>query len=156
MINRLLSAALGLACIVAWPVSTMADERPPKEMVEKLSKLAYDGFLSVKNNEGQTIVKPEDAKKLKHPLISYEEREMAVVRGTMSGLAKWCGLKWEKDFFIPYVASLRVEHKDKWTEHQFAYAEVLHGASMAVAENGKDGEKCSDTEKKRLSELAKK
>lgn len=154
--KTLLGIVLGLSCLAFLPASVMAEERPPKEMVEDLSKMAYDGLLTVKNAEGQTIVKPEDAKKLKHPMISYEEREMAVVRGNMSGLAKWCGLKWQKDFFIPYMTSLRKEYNGKWTEHQFAYAEVLHGVAMAVAEKGKEGEKCSSAEKKRLSDFAKK
>lgn len=149
-------ALLGFAVLAVLASPAFADERPPKELVEDLSKLAYDGFLSVKNAEGQTVVKPEDAKKLKHPMISYEEREMAVARGYMSGYAHWCGLDWRKEFFEPYIKALQVEHKKGWTPHQYAYAEVLHGTAMAVAEKSKKDMKCSAAEKKRIAGLAKK
>lgn len=133
-----------------------ASEKPPKDLVEKLSKLAHEGFLSVKNEEGQTIVKPEDAKNLKYPLISYEEREKAVARGYLSATAKWCGLEWGKDYFKPYIKSLQATHGKKWTPHQYAYAEVLHGVAMAVESKDKKGKTCSADEKKRITALANK
>lgn len=145
--------SLGFAAPV---LSAHADDKPPKELVEDLSKRAYDGLISVKNAEGDHVVKPEDAKKLKHPMISYEEREMAVARGYLSGSAHWCGLEWGKDYFAPYMKALQKEHGKNWTPYQYAYAEVLHGLSMAVAEKGKKDKKCPDAEKKRIAALAKK
>lgn len=133
-----------------------AAEKPPKELVEELSKKAHEALITVKNPEGKPVVKPEDAKKLKYPLTSYEEREMAVARGYLSGYAKWCGLKWEKEFFAPYIVALKKEHGKKWTPFQYAFTEILHGLSMAVAEGGKKGETCTKAEKTRLSSLAKK
>ncbi len=157
MMIRFLAVCLCVAGLMAGSVSpSHAEEKPPKQLVEDLSKRAFDGFLAVKNKDGQTFVKPEDAKKLKHPLTPYDEREMAVARGYLSGYAKWCGLPWEKDFFAPYIASLRAEHKKKWTEFQYAYTEVLHGAAMAVALDSKQGTKCDAAEKKRIAALAKK
>ena len=154
---RFLSVCLcvaGMMAGAALPVH--AEEKPPKELVENLSKRAFDGFLAVKNKDGQTFVKKEDAKKLKHPLTSYEDREKAVARGYLSGYAKWCDLPWEKDFFAPYAASLRADHKKSWSEFQYAYSEVLHGAAMAVAIDAKKGKKCDAAEKKRIAALAKK
>lgn len=133
-----------------------AAEKPPKALVEKLSKEAHEALITVKNPEGQPVVKPADAKKLKYPLTSYDEREMAVARGYLSGYAKWCGLKWEKDFFVPYVTALKKEHGKKWTPFQYAYTEVLHGLSMGMAVGSKKGETCDAAEKTRLSNLAKK
>ncbi|PZO87444.1 MAG: hypothetical protein DI626_03970 [Micavibrio aeruginosavorus] len=155
---RVLAVCLCIAVLSAGGASfAFADDgKPPKELVEELSKVAHDGFLTVKNPQGQTIVKPEDAKKLKFPIINYEEREKAVARGYLSATAKWCGLKWEQDYFKPYVKSLQVEHGKKWTPHQYAYAEVLHGVAMGVETREKKGEKCSDAEKKRVAALAKK
>ncbi|HEU4839603.1 MAG TPA: hypothetical protein VFS88_09380 [Micavibrio sp.] len=151
------AAAFFLMAFVALPVfSAHAAEKPPKALVEELSKKAHDAFISVKNPEGQPIVKPEDAKKLKYPLTGYDEREMAVARGYLSGYAKWCGLKWQKDFFAPYVVALKKEHGKKWTPFQYAYTEMLHGLSMAVAEGTKKGQTCTAAEKTRLSALAKK
>ena len=148
---------LFLTVAVAATVSpAQAQNKPPKAFVDELSQKAFEGFLKVKNAQGEHIVKPEDAKKLKHPLTSYEEREMAVVRGTLSGYAKWCGLKWEKEFFLPYLEALKKEHGKKWTPFQYAYTEVLHGLSMAVAENSKEGQKCTGAEKQKLSAMAKK
>lgn len=151
------AAAFFLMAFIALPVSpARAAEKPPKALVEELSKKAHDAFITMKNPEGQPIVKPEDASKLKYPMTSYEEREMAVARGYLSGYAKWCGLKWQKAFFAPYVASLKKEHGKKWTPFQYAYTEMLHGLSMAVAESTKKGQTCTAAEKTRLSELAKK
>lgn len=138
------------------PVQALADSKPPKELVERVSKLAHEGFLSVKNAEGQTVVKPEDAKKLKYPIIPYDAREMAVARGYLSESAKWCGLNWQKDFFEPYIKALQLEHKKKWTPHQYAYAEVIHGVAMGVSAQEHKGETCPAAEKKRISALAKK
>ncbi len=138
------------------PVQAQANGKPPKALVEKISHLAHDGFLTVKNKEGQTIVKPEDAKKLTYPIIPYEEREMAVARGYLSESAKWCGLDWQKNYFAPYIKALQVEHKKNWTPHQYAYAEVVHGVAMGAAAQDHKGEKCSPAEKQRIAALAKK
>ena len=147
---------LSLAALIVGVLPAQAESKPPKAFVEELSQKAFDGFLKVKNAQGEHIVKPEDAKKLKHPMTSYEEREMAVVRGTMSGYAKWCGLKWEKDFFAPYIISLKKEHGKNWTPFQYAYTEMLHGLSMAVGEKSKAGKTCTDAEKQKLASMAKK
>ncbi len=153
---RVLLVSLAGFSVLAAPLShARAEEKPPKELVEELSQKAFDGFLKVKNAQGQTIIKAEDAKKLKHPLTNYKEREMAVARGYLSGYAKWCGLKWETKFFAPYLAALKKEHGKKWTPFQYAYTEMLHGLSMAVAEESKEGQACSAAEKKRLETLAK-
>lgn len=134
----------------------LAAGKPPKDLVEDLSKIAHEAFLKVKNNEGQTIVKPEDAKKLTYPIIPYEEREMAVARGFLSENAKWCGLDWKKDYFQPYIRGLQREHKKGWTPHQYAYAEVVHGVAMGASAREHKDEKCSAEEKKRIASLAKK
>jgi hypothetical protein len=144
-------------CLAEVISPSYAEEgKPPKQLVEDLSKRAHEGFLTVKNNQGQTIVKAEDAKKLTYPLTSYEEREMAVARGYLSGTAKWCGLEWARDYFAPYLKALQVEHGKKWTPYQYAYSEVLHGLSMAVVVKSKEGEKCPAAEKTRIAALAKK
>jgi len=153
---KLLPAVLALALFGMISPSHAAESKPPKELVEDLSKRAHEGFLKVKNPEGQTIVKPEDAKKLTYPIVSYDEREMAVARGYISGNAKWCGLDWGKNYYAPYMKAIQQEHGKKWTPHQYAYVEVLHGLSMAVAEKSKDGAKCSDAEKQKIAALAKK
>lgn len=157
--TSLSSFAFGLALLVAGVLPAQAassDGKPPKELVEQISKAAHQGFLTVKNAEGQTIVKAEDAKKLKYPIIPFAEREMAVARGYLSESAKWCGLDWQKDYFAPYVKALQVEHKKNWTPHQYAYAEVVHGVAMGAAAQDHKGEKCSPAEKKRIAALAKK
>jgi hypothetical protein len=138
------------------PAQAATDGKPPKKLVEDLSKIAYEGFLTVKNAEGQTIVKAEDAKKLKYPLTTYEDREMAVARGYLSGYAKWCDLPWVKEYFEPYMAALKVEHKKNWTPYQYGYTEVLHGTAMGAAVKSKKDVKCDDAEKKRIAALAKK
>lgn len=155
--KSLISFAFGVALLVGFaPAQGMADSKPPKALVEDLSKAAHEALLSVKNPEGQTLVKAEDAKTLKYPLTPYDEREMAVARGYLSESAKWCGLKWEQDYFQPYQAALRAEHQKKWTPFQYAYSEVLHGVAMGVAAQDHKGEKCSAAEKKRIAALAKK
>ncbi len=145
----------GIVMAGALPVRA-EDGKPPKALVEDLSKKAHDGFLRVKNKDGQPIVKPEDAKKLTYPIVSYDEREMAVARGYLSAYANWCGLNWGKDYYAPYMKALQVEHGKKWTPHQYAYVEVLHGLSMSVATQDKKGKKCPDAEKVRIAALAKK
>ena len=89
-------------------------------------------------------------------MINYEEREKAVARGYLSATAKWCGLEWGKDYFAPYIKSLQAAHGKKWTPHQYAYAEMLHGVAMAVESKDKKGKTCSADEKKRIAALAKK
>lgn len=156
MLRALLVGVIGVSVLAAPLCHARAEDKPPKELVEDLSKKAFDGFLKVKNAQGQTIIKAEDAKKLKYPLTSYEEREMAVARGYLSGSAKWCGLKWDTDFFAPYLTALKKEHGKKWTPFQYAYTEMLHGLSMATAEHSKKGETCPAAEKTRIAALAKK
>lgn len=140
----------------AAPAYAATDGKPPKKLVEDLSKAAHEVFITVKNPEGQTLVKAEDAKKLKYPITTYDDREMAVARGSLSGYAKWCGLEWEKDYFLPYQKALKLEHKKNWTPYQYAYTEVLHGMAMGAAVGSKKGVKCDDAEKKRIAALAKK
>lgn len=156
MLRAFLASVVGFSVLAAPLSFARAEEKPPKDLVEELSKKTFDGFIAVKNAQGQHIVKPEDAKKLKYPLTSYDEREMAVARGYLSGSAKWCGLKWDTDYFAPYLNALKKEHGKKWTPYQYAYTEMLHGLSMAQAEQSKKGEKCPDAEKARIAALAKK
>jgi hypothetical protein len=148
--------AFVLVLSIAAPAFAATNGKPPKKLVEDLSKASHEVFITVKNPEGQTLVKPEDAKKLKYPLTTYEEREFAVARGSLSGYAKWCGLEWEKDYYLPYMAALKKEHKKNWTPYQYAYTEVLHGMAMGAAVGSKKGVKCDDAEKKRIAALAKK
>lgn len=155
---RILSVLL-LSCLIVcgFVTATYANNgKPPKELVEDLSKKTFDAFLTVKNPEGQTIVKPEDAKTLKYPLVDYNEREMAVARGYLSGYAKWCGLKWDKDYFLPYLNAMRAEHKKNWTDYQYAYVSMLHGVSMSIAEKSRKGKTCDAAEKAKVAALAKK
>ena len=140
----------------AFAAEATKESKPPKKLVEDLSKASHEVFITVKNPEGQTLVKPEDAKKLKYPLTTYKDREMAVARGTLSGYARWCGLTWDKDYFNPYMTALKKEHQKNWTPYQYAYTEVLHGMAMGAAVGSKKGEKCSDAEKKNIAALAKK
>ncbi len=153
---RTLFACLLTAGLLVTVSPAHAEEKPPKQLVEKLSRAAHDALIKIKNPEGQPIVKPEEAKKLVFPLVSYEEREMAVARGYLSGTAKWCGLSWEKDYFTPYQEALKKEHGKNWTPYQYAYTEMLHGMSMAIAEKSKGKEKCGGAEKSRIAALAKK
>ena len=148
--------AFFLILAFAVPAYAANDGKPPKKLVEDLSKASHEVFITVKNPEGQTLVKPEDAKKLKYPITTYEEREMAVARGSLSGMAKWCGLEWNKDYFQPYLTALKKEHQKNWTPYQYAYTEVLHGMAMGAAVGSKKGQKCDDAEKKRIAALAKK
>lgn len=156
--KNLLIACLCFFALFAGTMSVQAadDGKPPKKLVEDLSKRAFDGFLAVKNPEGQTIVKAEDAKKLKYPLTPYKDREMAVARGFLSGYARWCKLPWQKDYYQPYVKVLELEHKKDWTPFQYAYTEVLHGTAMGAAEASKKDQTCDAAEKKRIIALAKK
>ena len=141
---------------LAMPAYAADSGKPPKALVDALSKTAHEALIKVKNNEGQTMVKAEDAKKLKYPLTTYDDREMAVARGTLSGYANWCGLPWEKDYYAPYMIALKKEHQKKWTPFQYAYTEVLHGVAMGEVIRNKKSEKCDAAEKKRIAALAKK
>ena len=154
MLLRALAVCLCLS--VSFSAAYAAESKPPKQLVEKLSRAAHDTLVQIKNPEGQPIVKPEDAKKLVYPLVDYNEREMAVARGYLSGTAKWCGLPWGKDYFKPYQDALKLEHGTKWTPYQYAYTEMLHGLSMAIAEKAKGTQKCPEAEKARIAALAKK
>ncbi len=154
--KTILSFFVCFVVMAGLAVPANAGGKPPKELVETLSKKAFDAFITVKNPEGQTIVKPEDAKKLKYPLVPYNEREMAVARGYISGYAKWCGLSWDKDYFLPYLKAMRAEHKKSWTDYQYAYVSMLHGLAMSVSEKGLKGKTCDAAEKEKLAALAKK
>lgn len=147
--------ALPLLCVLC-SAAYANDGRPPKKLVDDLSKASHELFLTVKNPEGQTLVKPEDAKTLVFPLTTYEDREKAVARGYLSGFAKWCSLAWDKDYYAPYITSLKAEHKKSWTPYQYAYTEVLHGMAMGAAMRSKKGETCDAAEKARIASLAKK
>lgn len=144
------------AMLLASAPALAADGKPPKKLVEDLSKASHEVFITVKNPEGQTVVKAEDAKKLTYPLTTYEEREMAVARGSLAGYAKWCGLDWQKEYFQPYINALKAEHQKNWTPYQYAYTEVLHGMAMGAAVGSKKNETCDAAEKQRIAALAKK
>lgn len=153
-----LFVCFGLFCAILPALAATAsnDDKPPKELVEDISKKAFQGLITVKNEDGKTIVRSEDAKKLKYPLTSYKDREKAVARGYLSEYAKWCKLPWEKDYYTPYIKSLELEHKKNWTPFQYAYTQIIHGMAMGIAEKSKKGETCDAAEKKRIADLANK
>jgi hypothetical protein len=155
-VNKILKCLM--ISIILWmvPVCANAQSKPPKQLVEDLSKGAFDALLAIQGPDAKMLVSPDEKKNLFHPLLPYAEREKAVARGYLSGFAQWCSLPWEKDFFEPYIASLRTEHKKGWSKHQYAYIEVLHGVAMGVAVQSKKGQTCPKSEKERLTTLSKK
>lgn len=122
-----------------------------KEVIEKISHIVHDHMAGAMVSNGH-IITDDEAKKLKYPLIPYEERKQVVIVGQLSGLAKLCGLDWKSENYLPLMSALRVQHKD-WTDYQFAYAGMLHGLSMELGQRGLDAAKvCTDSTKQKLKQ----
>lgn len=140
---------------IIFPVLLLSFSMPslaaeiPQEAVEKLSKAVHEGMADAKLPDG-TLIGKEQAAKLKYPLIPFQDREGIIITGHFSGFAEKCGLDWKGNNFQPLMTALRYQHKD-WSDIQFAYAGMLHGASMQSAVNSKIGQTCPDEFRKKVS-----
>ena len=113
------------------------------EVIENISRVVQDHMAGAMIEDGH-IITEDEAKKLKYPLIPFEERKQVVIVGEISGLAALCGLDWKMGNYLPLMSALRGKHKG-WTDYQYAYASMLHGASMQIAQRGLDAQKiCTD------------
>lgn len=147
-----------LVCsLVLFPVANAnAQSKPDKEqVVEKISRLVHDNMdgTMVHDSQGKEhIVTKEDVAALEYPLLPYDVRKQIFDRGIISGLAKSCGLDWQRRSFEPFMRQLRAT-EPPYNDYQLAFAATLHGYMMVQVEN----EPCDVTlktsiEKKILSE----
>lgn len=140
-----------LAVLCAAPFPAQAQHLPVNQ-VEGLSRAAHDNMASAM--VGGKLLTQEQYSKLVYPLAPYDVRERTVITGHLAGFAQWCGLSWDKMYFMPYMARVRAEHKD-WNDSQFAYVAVLHGVSMQSAIRSKGDQTCSEEEKKTIIDAVK-
>lgn len=120
-----------------------------QESVERLSKAVYEKMEGTMLPNGELITK-EEAASLEYPVIPYDDRERIIIVGHVSGFAKWCGLNWDEENFEPFMKHLRQRYAD-WSGAQFAYAAMLHGASMKNAERSRKDEECTDDFRAKVS-----
>lgn len=133
------------------PAGAASKSQLPKEEIEQLSTVAHKLMSKAQLANGKELGK-ERADKLKYPLLPYKLREVIIIRGTLSGFAKWCDLDWEKTNFDPLINKIK-EKNPKIAGVQLAYAGILHGVAMqlAIKNREKAGKACDAEFKNNLN-----
>lgn len=122
-----------LLCITA--ASASAQNGPvaaemPEALVKRAVVLALRQIHHVQCRPGVKCAKATDAEFEILPVPVADARRI-INAGVISGMAKWCGLDWQRQIFLPMMAHLR--EGQGWVERQIALAALLHGIYQAQA-----------------------
>lgn len=122
------------------------------EQIDEIGKFVHGNLAGAKISNGE-LIGEERAKTLKYPLVPYDLMEFVILRGHIAGFAAHCKLDWQGKFYVPLMKGLRAKQKD-YTDYQWAFVGMLHGASMKGAEESMKGEACEEKMKDNLMKAA--
>ena len=91
---------------------------------------------------GLAFCEPATPAELTAPPLTIEEGGVVLRRGTISGVAKACGLDWQGKSLLPMMAYWRSLGK---TDRQLALIGILHGMAQAQAEAKMAALPCDDS-----------
>lgn len=142
---------IAFLCIMQTPVRAEEEKASSgltKEQIDEIGKHVHALLAKAKTSDGK-LIGEETAKTLKYPLVPYDLMEFVIVRGHIAGFAAHCELDWQNKYYRPLMDGLRAKLTD-YTDYQWAFVGMLHGASMGGAEQSMIDKKCEPQMKENL------
>jgi hypothetical protein len=120
-------AIAGLVLAVASGVSAQAPGIPD-EAVKRILDLALRNIHRA-TCDGFNDCAPATAFELEYPPLTLDQARAAMIAGTRTAIASWCGLDAERRSVLPMTKNLR---KLRFNERQIALSAVIHGIQQST------------------------
>jgi hypothetical protein len=130
---RLRVAVLGLALVAALDASAQeAPQALPDAVVRKMIELGLQNIQRA-TCDGFNDCAPASPSEFEFPPLTLDQARSAMLVGTRTALAHWCGLDADRRSLLPMTRHLRKVLR--FNERQMALAAIIHGIQQsAVAE----------------------
>jgi hypothetical protein len=149
-----LASAVVLALALGGPVAATrapAQPGPPQFPDEIVRRMIVLGLKNIQRGmcgdlDGCAPATPEE---LALPPITIAQARVAMVVGTQSALARWCGLDADRRSVLPMMRQVR--QKMRFNERQVALMAIIHGIQQSiVSDELKARGKCGEDVRRRL------
>ena len=143
------ASVAGLSLAVAFGVAAQpAPPSVPDEVVRNILDLALKNIHNAAC-DGFNACAPTTPEELEFPPVTIEQARTAVVAGTRTALAHWCGLDGNRRSVVPMNRHLRKVLR--FNNRQVALMAVIHGIQQsAIAGQLKGQGSCDPTTRARL------
>ena len=143
------AAILGLSIAVAIPTAAQTTAQGPSdEVVGKMREYALKNIHRALCEASKPCA-PATAAEIANPPISLEHARTAVLTGSGTALADWCGLDGQRRNLLPMTRHVR--QALRFNERQVALMVLIHGIQQgAVAEQLKSRGACDAATRERL------
>jgi hypothetical protein len=140
-------AGLGLAVASAcW--AQPAPQAIPDTVVERMLRLGLENIHRAAC-DGFNACAPTTPEELEYPPITLDQARTALMAGTRTALAHWCGLDADRRSILPMTRHLRKVLR--FNNRQVALMAVIHGIQQsAIAEQLKGQGACDQLTRARL------
>lgn len=144
----LAASILGLGLVVSLDASGQPGPAPiPDEAVSKMLQLGLQN-IDRAVCDGFNPCAPATPAELKEPPISLDQARAALITGTRTALANWCGLDGNRRSVLPMTQQLR---KLRFSNRQVALMAVIHGIQQSiVSEQLKAKGKCDQATRSKI------
>ena len=140
---------LGLGQLVALEV--LAQPAPPQIPDAVVRQMLELGLQNIQRAlcQGLDTCAPATPEEFANPPISMQHARVAVMTGTRTALAVWCGLDADRRSVLPMTRQARQVFR--FNERQVALMAVIHGIQQSiVAEQLKTGGTCDEATRSKL------
>lgn len=150
------AAAVALAASIAGPGFVVAGDasaqsRPPRIPDEVVQKMLVLGLKNIHRAvcDGFNTCAPTTPEELENPPITIRQARAALVAGTRTALARWCGLDADRRSVAPMQRYLRKELR--FNNRQVALMAVIHGIQQsALVERLKAEGACDEATRRKI------
>jgi hypothetical protein len=126
----LAAAIAGIGMVAASVASAQpAPQAIPDAVVERMMRLGLQNIHRAVC-DGFNACEPTTPDELEHPPITLEQARTALVAGTRTALAHWCGLDGDRRSVLPMTRHLRKVLR--FNNRQVALMAVIHGIQQSV------------------------
>ncbi|MBO0765502.1 MAG: hypothetical protein J2P50_13060 [Hyphomicrobiaceae bacterium] len=113
-----------------------AQQAPPQIPDEVVRRMIELGLKNIQRGlcGGLDGCAPATPEEFELPPITIPQARIAVVVGTQSALARWCGLDADRRSVAPMLRQIR--QKMRFNERQVALMAVIHGIQQSIVTDG--------------------
>jgi hypothetical protein len=128
--RSLLIGALTISLLSTGPAAAQQLlPTPDEQMVAEMAAFARTNITKARISDG-SFVPPETPEELARPIIPDVLVRQTVARGFLTGEMEACGMDWENESFLPYMAAIRASKL--YSDKQLAYIGLLHGLGQGT------------------------
>jgi hypothetical protein len=149
-VARLAPAAALLALGLALSTEAATQQAPPEIPEAVVRRMLELGLQNIQRGlcGGLDGCPPATPEEFELPPITIPQARIAMLTGTQSALARWCGLDAERRSIAPMLRQVR--QRLKFTERQVALMAVIHGIQQSIVSEQLKAHECDKATRSKL------